>query len=338
MELIDILISLIPLLSSSFLTFYLTKVWIRIAKSFDLVGRDMNKFKKVLVPEAGGISLVISISLSLLLYVFLKTFIFKTELHLIEVLSLLITFLLAGFLGFVDDILGWKKGLKQWQKPLLTIPISLPLVVINAGHSTISLPFLGSVDLGILYPLLLVPIGIIGAANGFNILAGFNGLEASMALLIFFSYFLISLLTNQLWLAYVCMIITLSLLSFLIFNWYPAKIFPGNTLTYSIGSLIACIAILGNFEKFGVILFFPYFIEFLLKARGKFKKESFGKPLKNGSLTLRYKKIYGLEHFSIWFIKKFKKNVFEKDVVFFLIMIELLFVSLAFLNYSFQLI
>lgn len=333
-----LLVSLIPLVFSFFITFYLVKVWIKIARSFGLVGRDMNKYEKRFVPEAGGIALVLSISLSLLSYVFLKTFIFGTESHLVEILSLIITFLLGGFLGFVDDILGWKKGLKQWQKPLLTLPISLPLIVINAGHSTITLPLLGSLNLGIFYPLFLVPLGIVGAANGFNMLAGFNGLEASLALVIFFFYSLISILTNKLWIFYICMIISVSLLSFLMFNWYPARIFPGNTFTYSIGSLIACVAILGDFEKFGLILFIPYFIEFLLKARGRFKMESFGKPLKNGSLSLKYKKIYGLEHLSILILKRIKGKVFERDVVLFLILIEMLFAVLALTTYSFRLI
>ncbi len=46
-----------------------------------------------------------------------------------------------------------------------------------------------------------------------------------------------------------------ALLAFLWFNWYPAKVFPGDTLTYSVGALVACIAILGDMEKIAVILF-----------------------------------------------------------------------------------
>jgi UDP-N-acetylglucosamine--dolichyl-phosphate N-acetylglucosaminephosphotransferase len=63
-------------------------------------------------------------------------------------------------------------GLSKLQKPLLMIPAAVPMMVINAGRSTIALPFLGAVDLGLFYPLLLVPIGIVGASNAFNMLAG----------------------------------------------------------------------------------------------------------------------------------------------------------------------
>src|SRR3989344_2780262 len=67
----------------------------------------------------------------------------------------------------------------------------------------------------------------------------------------------------------------MALLAFFIFNKHPAHIFPGDTLTYPIGTIIAIIAILGNIEKFALILFIPYLIEGLLKARGKMQKESF---------------------------------------------------------------
>ncbi|MCH7535807.1 MAG: glycosyl transferase family 4, partial [Bacteroidetes bacterium] len=66
----------------------------------------------------------------------------------------------------------------------LTIPIAIPLIVVNAGVSDITLPFIGSVDFGILFPLLIVPIMIIFTTNAFNMLAGFNGLEAGNGIII----------------------------------------------------------------------------------------------------------------------------------------------------------
>ncbi|MBU4492200.1 MAG: hypothetical protein KKD69_07045 [Euryarchaeota archaeon] len=32
-------------------------------------------------------------------------------------------------------------------------------------------PFLGTLDIGLLYPLLIIPIGMIGASNAFDMLA-----------------------------------------------------------------------------------------------------------------------------------------------------------------------
>ena len=79
-------------------------------------------------------------------------------------------------------------------------------------------------------------------------------------------------------------------------------------MTYAIGALIACIAILGNVEKIAVFFFIPYILETILKLRGKLKKQSFGKVNEDGSLEVPYKKFYGLEHIAIHILKKLKPN------------------------------
>lgn len=302
----------------SFLTtFFLTKFWIKVAKKTKLVGKDMNKYSKPEIPEAGGVAFILGATFAILLYIFIKTFYLFSITNLVEILAILAVLLLAGFIGFVDDILGWKKGLTQWQKPLLTIPIAIPLMVINAGSSTINIPVFGRVDLGIIYPLLIVPIGIVGAANGFNMLAGLNGMEASMGVVILGTLGLFVYLNGMLWLATVAFSAVFALVGFLIFNKYPSKVFPGNSLTYAVGALIACMAILGNMERIAVFLFTPYFIEFLIKAKNRFKTECFGIPQKNGTLKPP-KKIGSLIHVLLKFVKS------EKGVVYSLLVIETL--------------
>ena len=118
------------------------------------------------------------------------------------------------------------------------------------------------------------------------------------------------------WVAVLSLIMVFTLVAFLIFNKFPARVFPGDTLTYSVGAFIAAIAIIGNAEKAALILFLPYIAEFFLKARGKFKKESFAKVQKDGSLEMPYDKIYSLTHEKIWLLKKIKRKVYERDVVY----------------------
>lgn len=326
----EILIAILHLIVASLVCFGLTKWWINVAKKNKLEGKDMNKYNKPLVPEAGGIAVVISIVLTIMLYIFFKTFVLHSLTHLKEILILVITLLLACFIGFIDDILGWKKGLAGWQKILMTVPIAIPLMVINAGQHTMAVPFFGTVDFGLFYPLVIVLVGIVGATNGYNLLAGYNGLEAGLGTIIFTALGIVSLKTGQLWLALIAGIIILALLGFLIFNKFPAKIFPGDSLTYSLGALIACFAILGNMEKAALILFIPFIIEGILKARSKFKAENFGLPRKDNSLELPYKKIYSLTHFALKFLKKIKPShkVYETDVVWFLVVIEIVLATI----------
>ncbi len=321
------LISLIPLIISFLTTFYLVKVWIPVAKKFGLVGKDMHKLDKREVAESGGIWVILGITFGLLSYVFLKKYILNTETHLVEILAIIVIALLSGLLGFIDDLLGWKKGLKPWQKPLFTLPMALPLVVIKAGYTKITLPFIGTIDLGLLYPLILVPVGIMGAANGFNMIAGYNGLEALMGIVLFFFLFLKFYELKLYWLAYISLVILFSILAFFYFNKYPAKVFPGDSFTYSIGSLYASLVILGNIEKYGLILFSLYFLELLLFLRGLkdgVYKENFGRLQSDGSLLEPYKKIYSVTHLAIRILRKLKGKAYEQDVVRFIVVLQIL--------------
>jgi len=330
-EIGETVLSAVVLAVSFFITLFLTQRWIRSAKSAKLFGKDLNKYGKPLIPEAGGIAVALAVCFSLQIYIFLKTFrlLGTPETHIVEAFAISAIVLLAGFIGFTDNILGWKRGLTQFKKVLLTIPIALPLMVINAGHSSMDLPFFGLVDFGLIYPLLLVPVGVIGATNGFNLLAGYNGLEAGMGLIIFTTFGVTGLIVEEYWISLVAFIVSASLLAFLYFNWYPAKVFPGDAFTYSIGSLIAAIAILGNMEKLAVWLFSLYFIEGLLYFRARVidkagDVQAFGRPNKDNSLEMPYERIYDTTHFAIWFLKKVKKKVYEKDVVFFLLFVQFL--------------
>jgi UDP-N-acetylglucosamine--dolichyl-phosphate N-acetylglucosaminephosphotransferase len=328
-DLDELILAGLILFLSFFLTLFLTKRWIISAKEAKLLGKDINKPEKPLIPRSGGLVVALVICFSLLLYIFFKTFSLLgiPSRNVIEAFAISATVLTAGFIGFVDDVLGWKEGLTQLQKVLLTIPIALPLTVLNVDQSVILLPFLGNVDLGILYPLLIVPLGIIGSTNGFNLLAGYNGLEASMSLVIFAVFGFTGLIVGRLWIALIAFVVSASLLAFLYFNWYPAKVFPGNSFTYSIGALIATLAILGNMERIAVWLFIPYFIEILLYFRARVidrmgDVQAFAQTNNDNSLELPYKKIYDTTHFAIWFLKKVKGKVYERDVVLFLLGVQ----------------
>lgn len=320
---------------SFLLSFFFTKWWIRIAWRNKLLGKDMNKSKKPLVAESGGIAVVVSIIFSVLFYIFLKTYMLNSQTNIISILALLITVILAGFIGFIDDILGWKKGLKQWQKLLLTLPAALPLMVISAGQHIMSVPFIGSVDFGIIYPLILIPIAIIGTSNGYNILAGYNGLETSLGIVIFSFLGLVSISNGLIWLSVIALIIVASLAAFLIFNKFPSKVFPGDSLTYPLGVLIGCFAILGNMEKVALFMFIPFILEGILKLRSKLKAENFAKVNRDNSLDQPYNKIYSLTHLSIKLLKAIKPSnkVYETDVVSLIVGFQLLIAIILFLVY-----
>ena len=181
---------------------------------------------------------------------------------------------------------------------------------------------MGNVDFGIVYPIIIVPIAIVGAANAYNLLAGLNGLEAGMGALILSALGYLAWMQGQLWLVVLAAISVSALAAFLIFNWYPARIFPGDSLTYLIGALIAIMAIMGNMERAALILFTPYLIEGVIKAKQRFNGECFGIPQKNGTL-LSPKNAESLTHYVMRFART------ERGTVITLFCIELVLISIV---------
>ncbi len=310
-----------------FVSLIVAKPIIRYLKTIGLVVKDMNKQNKPLVPISGGLVVFSGIIVSVFAYIFVQTFIFKRQLYFVEIFAFLTTIFLITFIGLIDDLLIKKSkiasaGLKQWQKPLLTLIASIPFIVTNAGVTRMSLPFIGTIDFGLLYPLVLVPIGVVGASNMVNMLAGYNGLEAGLGI-IYFGMLGAYAYVHEIYIAaLICFVLVGSLLAFLIFNFYPAKILPGDSLTYLLGASLASVAILGNMEKAALICAIPFFIEFLLKARSKFKADSYG-YFKQGKIFSKYKKIYSLPHI---FARTGKFN--ELQIVLFCWLVELVFASL----------
>ena len=308
----------------------LTPYWIKKARKAGLTGKDIHKLNQREVAEMGGIVVILGFLCSILSYIAIRIFIYHTNTQITFLLAILTAILVAGTIGIIDDILGWKIGLKQWQKPALTLLVAAPIMAVNAGTRIMSFPFIGHVDLGILYPLIVIPGFILVGTNGFNMLAGYNGLEAGQGILILSTLSYFSYVNGSPWLAVVGLCMVAALFGFLIYNYYPSRVFPGDTLTYTVGALAAVIVIFADLEKIFLILFVPYILEFFLKLRGKFQKESFAQIKEDGTLIPRYQKIYGLENLMVLIMNKIKIKTTETKVVYALYGFQIIFIGFAF--------
>ena len=295
--------------------------WIRRMKSEGLTGKDLHKPGQGLVAEAGGIVVLFGFTVAVMAYVGTQTFGGGREVDLVGLFALLTVVFIASFIGFIDDLLGWKKGLSQWMRIVMVGFAAVPLMVIEAGQSIIF-----DIPIGLFYPLVVIPIAVVGATTTFNFIAGYNGLEAGMGIILMSGMGYVCFHYDKIWLMVVCMVMVGALVAFLLYNRYPARIFPGDSLTYQVGALAAVIAIFGNFEKTALVFFIPYGIEAILKVRGGLKKESFAKLDAAGRLVMPYEKVYGLEH---WAIKVLGKWATEQKVVWMLWGLELIFVIMG---------
>ena len=330
------LILLISIAVSLILTVLFLPKWIQKCRKLGLLWEDMNKYGHPKnVASSGGIVIMMAFAIGVLSYVAIRTIFLNKAGITLNIFALLSVILILAIVGLTDDLLGWRHGgLSARFRVFLILFASIPLVVINAGYHSINLPFLGAVNLGLFYPLVLIPLGIVGATTTYNFLAGFNGLEAGQGIIILSFLSFIAYITGSSWLALIGLIMVASLIIFYFYNRFPAKVFPGDILTYSIGALIASMAILGNFEKIALFIFIPYIIETGLKVRGRLKKQSFGIPEKNGNLKMPYKKVYGLTHLSILILSKFRKRVTEKDIVYLIFMFQIVLCLTALLIFK----
>jgi UDP-N-acetylglucosamine--dolichyl-phosphate N-acetylglucosaminephosphotransferase len=321
----------VPIFLGFLCTLLIMPIWIRKAKEIGLVWEDMNKPRREKnVAGSGGIIVVLGTMVGIFSYAMIQTFYFKSgNENLTEILAALLSIAFVAGIGLIDDLTGWKRGGLSIRSRLILILFSaMPLMIISFGESTVF-----GISFGIAYPLLLVPIGIVGATVTFNFLAGFNGLESSQGILLLSGLSIASYLKGNPSVSVIGAVMIACLAAFYIFNKNPAKVFPGNVMTYSIGAMIAIMAVLGDIEEIAVFFFIPYIIEMVLKSRGRLKKHSFGKPNEDGSLEIPYEKIYGLEHAAIWILKKLKPNrkVYEKEVVWLINAFQIVIIAIGFI-------
>ncbi len=226
-----------------------------------ITGRDVHKPIQPEIPEMGGVSYLLSLTV-----VFGLASLLLREMKIAAILAVL---LLTSLIGAYDDL----KGLHQLKKLGLTIFAGLPLLFFVEDTSLDFIVF--SVDFSYSY-YVLVLLAVAACSNATNILAGFNGEEAGMGAIASFSLGVCALLLSRTVPQLILFSLCGALTAFLIFNRYPAHVFPGDVGTLSIGGLIASSVILGKMEILGFFALLPAITEFFLKLRIGFSGREYG--------------------------------------------------------------
>lgn len=310
----------IPLfLFSIFASYFLTSYLARKMKRVGITGKDINKKNRPEIAEMGGIGFVGAFIGGVLLALALYTFgITALKIHVLFVVAALLSILGVSYMGIVDDLIN----LPQWLKAFLPLLAAAPLVAMSAAGSTsIAIPFLGDVDFGLFYIFVLIPTGLAVASNLTNMLAGFNGLEAGMGIVIFTVMSLIALAHGNDNMAILFVPMLGALIGFFFNNRFPAKIFPGDVGNLAIGATLAAGVIIGNLESAGAILMVPYVIDFFIKAWNRFPSAKWWGEIKNGKLYPVEGKVRGLAQL----VMKVANGISEKNLVLCFIAIEIVF-------------
>ena len=179
---------LLVLLASAMVSFVavcLFLPWlIKSLRGTTLVGKDLNKPHSPLVPEMGGIAVILGFYAGVAVLVGLTAPV-ATNAVFFAALSACLG---AGIVGLMDDMFRLRKR----SKAILPFVLALPLgAVVYASKNTVLL----GVDIGILMAV-AVPVGVTSASNAANMLEGFNGLGAGLGIIITASLIALSFLTN----------------------------------------------------------------------------------------------------------------------------------------------
>lgn len=161
---------------------------------------------------------------------------------------------LNGAIGYMDDytklIKKQNEGFKEYQKFTLQVLIAViyTVAMIKTGNlgTELIIPYSNiSVDLGWLYYVIVV-VFIVGMANSANFTDGVDGLLSSVTAVIAVFLIVIGFLLDNKGVIMLSSALLGSVCGFLVYNFYPARVFMGDTGSLFIGGAIAGAAIMTN--------------------------------------------------------------------------------------------
>jgi len=259
-----------------------------------LDGPESHLVTKKGTPTMGGLMILISVTLSTLLWSDLK------NQYMWIVLFVMLSF---GLIGFFDDYLKLtkknSKGLSSRKKMIgqavfsLAAAIMIQMVATPALASHISVPFFKNVliDAGILY-IPFVMIVMIGASNAVNLTDGLDGLAIVPIMIVagcfalicyligrvdFSAYLQLNFVAGAGELSVFCAALVGASLGFLWFNAQPAEVFMGDTGSLALGGALGAVSVICKHEIVLAIIGGLFVVEALsviiqvvsFKTRGK---------------------------------------------------------------------
>ena len=177
--------------------------------------------------------------------------------------SLLVLFLAfgSGLIGFLDDFIKVAKhrnlGLTPLQKIVMQVAVTgifmLGLRALGLMSTTVMFPVFGAVQLGLLYyPIAF--FGIIFLVNAVNLTDGLDGLCSCVTFVSMIGYLLAGSLLGFVHVSVLASAAAGACVGFLVWNFYPAKVFMGDTGSMFLGGLVTALAFV--MDRPELVLFF----------------------------------------------------------------------------------
>jgi len=224
-------------LTALLITFLAIPKLIHFAKKLSLLDTAGDRAShKGSTPFFGGIAIFTGIICSLL---------FWTDIE--DIQYILVSISIVFIVGIVDDlrqITAFKKLMGQISATLILI--FLGDIQIESMHGV-----LGVYDLPVWIGTLFTIFVVIVITNGYNLIDGVDGLAGGIGLVSSFSFGVIALINEQSDMAIIAFTLMGALIGFLKYNFYPARIFMGDTGSLVVGMILSILAI--NCIQYGLV-------------------------------------------------------------------------------------
>ncbi len=206
-------------------------------------------------PTIGGLMFVVGIVVAVLSAYFTvqfgadSLFVELSMPNIIDVAIAMAATVAFGAIGFIDDYI--KVALKRNLGLMARFKILLQFVVtglflyalyVNGSLSTaLFMPFVGYVELSYFFYIFAFLL-IIGIVNAVNLTDGLDGLATSVTVLVMLGYVALAIVVQQFATGIVASAVAGALVGFLLWNFYPAKVFMGDTGSMFLGGAVATLA------------------------------------------------------------------------------------------------
>lgn len=212
---------------------------------------DQHKPNRPMIPNGIGVFYVlVSVTYLFLIYSF---DVIQTSNSVSKPLTLAVCILFGGFMGLLDDWIDLRWRYKAFLPLVAAIPLCSLASWLNL-RLAISIPMLGTINFGIYYYFLIIPLLVTIFTNTVNQLGGLNGLETVCPAIIMIGLMILSR-SNAIMLY--CPLAVWLVLAF--FN-SRGKIFVGNSGSFAIGMTLAAFAIISDVKFDLAVSLLPYIL------------------------------------------------------------------------------
>lgn len=213
-------------------SYILTPYLAQVGKKQNMVDLpNHRKIHEAAIPNLGGIVIFFGFLLSLL-------FIVQIEGQIKILLAAGVIILLLGIVDDIADLSPKHKFIIQMVPALMVIISNSDLINIFINNQLKSFDLLGY----LLYPILI--LWIVGVTNSINLIDGLDGLACGVSIITLITFFVLGLQQNFETLNLISIALAGSMLAFLKFNFYPAKIFLGDSGSTFSGFILASLGAL----------------------------------------------------------------------------------------------